>query len=168
MNFFLGLLQAIEQLIFGAPPKKVWTLDSFIADTPFTWRQALTQGTTGKFGIPTPEQEQNIIKQAQFLVTVQKVIGPFRITSWLRTEEHHLEIYAEINRKRSDKGLPPVKVPTDSAHLHGAATDMVLDKCTVEEAKKKIRATNCYPGAFEINTTNWLHLDHIHTRDFYA
>lgn len=168
MNIFLGLIQSIWQLIFGAPPKKIWTLDSTIADTHFTWRQALTQGTTGKFGIPTEEQEQNIIKQAQLLVKVEQVIGTFRITSWLRTEAHHLEIYADINRKRSDKGLPPLKVPTQSAHLVGAGTDFIPDKCTVEEAKKKIRSSGCYPGGMEVNTTTWVHADHIHVRDFYA
>ncbi len=167
MNFF-SFLQMLWHLIFGAPPKRVWTLDSTIGDTHFTWRQALTQGTTGKFGIPTEEQEQNIIKQAQLLVKIEEVIGTFRITSWLRTVEHHLEIYAEINRKRTDKGLLPMSVPTQSAHLVGGACDLVPDKCTVEDAKKKIRASNPNLGAFEINTTNWLHIDVIHPRDFYA
>jgi hypothetical protein len=38
----------------------------------------------------------------------------------------------------------------------------------VQEAKRIIRETRCYPGGMELNTTNWIHLDFIHTKDFIA
>jgi len=137
-----------------------------IEGTHFTWGEALQNGP--EYAIPTDEQKANIIKQAHLLEKIRDMIGPMRVTSWLRTLGHHLEIYRLINEVRSKKGLSPVSVPKKSTHLVGAATDFVPLNMGVEVAKKLIRDSGIYPGGMEINTTTWVHCDFIHTKDFIA
>lgn len=151
------LASALLDLIAPAAPSQasstpLWSIDSQISGTRFTWRQALTQGNTGVVATPSPEQQRNIEIQAHLLEGIWRCIGPFTITSWLRTPEHN----------RAVGGA------THSSHLVGAATDLKPLHMTVEEAKKKIRAESAYPGGMEINTTTWVHADHIHTHDFIA
>lgn len=40
-----------------------------------------------------------------------------------RTHEQHYLIYEKINKQRQEKGLNPVRVPTESKHLFGLAAD---------------------------------------------
>jgi Peptidase M15 len=163
MNFILAILKTLFDLVVkeetkpSAPQEPnqeaaFWSLDDKIANTRFTWRQALTQGNTGQYAIPTVEQENMIIKQAKLLEGIWTVIGPFRITSWLRTEEHN----------RSIGGAP------HSVHLVGAATDLIPLKVSVADAKKMVKERNAYPGGTELNSTTWCHYDYIHTQDFFA
>jgi uncharacterized protein YcbK (DUF882 family) len=121
-----------------------------IEGTHFTWAEALQNGD--KYADPTDEQKANIIKQAHLLEKVRDLIGPMRVTSWLRTPEHNKFV----------GGAP------HSAHLVGAATDFQPTTMSVAAAKTLIRDSGVYPGGMEINTTNWVHADFIHTKDFIA
>jgi len=127
-------------------------LDSSIEGTVFTWRMALTQGSTGVIAVPTVQQDANIVRQAHALQSVYNLLGGFTVTSWLRTVSHNTVI----------GGAPK------SAHLVGLATDFVPTHCTVDEAKQRIRKTGIYPGGGEINTTTWVHLDLVHQKWFIA
>ena len=49
---------------------------------------------------------------------------PFHITSGFRTDEQHQRIYKEINDKRHEKGLGPIRIPLSSQHLFGCAVDI--------------------------------------------
>lgn len=118
-------------------------LDDFIEGTPFTWRQALTQGSTGVIAIPTGIQHDNIIHQANALTSVYHLLGGFTVTSWLRTEAHNKAV----------GGAPK------SVHLIGLATDFIPSHMTPEEARVKIRASGVYPGRGEEGTLTWVHLD---------
>jgi len=148
----LPKLQVVPIPVEKKDNPKLFSMDSAIEGTRFTWREALAQGNTGKFAIPTQEQENLIIAQAKALESVWDLIGPFRITSWLRTPEHNKAV----------GGAP------HSVHLVGAATDFIPIKVRVDEAKKLIKESTVYPGGGEINTTTWLHLDLIHKAWFLA
>ncbi len=137
-----------------------------IEGTHFTWGEALKNGAT--YATPTDEQRANIIKQAHLLERVRDLLGPMRVTSWLRTPEHHQEIYKAINDARAKNGLAPVSVPKNSAHLTGAATDFVCTRVGTELAKKLIQDSNVYPGGGELNSDGWIHLDTLHTHWFKA
>lgn len=125
-------------------------LDDNIPGTMFTWRMALTQGTTGVIVKPSKEQRLAIIKQSHALVPVFNLLGGFVITSWLRSLQHNLAI----------GGAPK------SAHLLGLATDFVPSHCTPAEARQKIKASGVYPGAGEEDTKTWVHLDLFHNHWF--
>lgn len=121
-----------------------------IEGTHFTWAEALLNGDM--YATPTEEQKANIIKQAHLLEKVRDLLGPLRITSWLRTPEHNKFI----------GGAP------HSAHLVGAATDFIPIRVGVELAKKLIQDSGVYPGGGEINSKGWIHLDTIHQKWFIA
>jgi hypothetical protein len=125
-------------------------LDGFIEGTIFTWRQALTQGSTGVIVKPSKEQRLAIIKQAHALVPVFNLLGGFVITSWLRSVQHNKDIGGA----------------TKSAHLLGLATDFVPSHCTPAEARQKIRTSGVYIGAGEEFTATWVHLDLLHKHWF--
>lgn len=127
-------------------------LEEQIEGTPFRWKDALKQGSTGIIAIPTAQQHDNIVRQAVALHSVYNLLGGFTITSWLRTVDHNKAV----------GGSP------GSIHLQGLATDFVPLHMTVAEAKAKIKATGIYPGGSEINSTNWIHLDLVHKKDFIA
>lgn len=125
-------------------------LHDFIEDTHFTWAEALKNGNN--YAVPDEEQKANIIKQAHLLECVRILIGPMRITSWLRTPAHN----------RAIKGAP------HSTHLAGAATDFIPVHMDVEEAKTIIQNSAIYPGGGELNSKGWVHLDFIHKGWFIA
>lgn len=118
-------------------------LDDFIEGTPFRWRQALSQGSTGVVAIPLPQYHDNIIRQAVALTPVYHLLGGFTVTSWLRTPEHNAAV----------GGAPK------SIHLLGLATDFSPSHMTPEEARVKIKASGVYPGRGEEGTQTWVHLD---------
>lgn len=156
LDFFIPKAPTLQPVPVKIPKPvsdgKLWSMDNSIEGTRFVWRDALLQGNTGKFAIPTVEQENLISQQAKALEGVWNLIGPFRVTSWLRTPEHNKAVGGA----------------THSSHLVGAATDFIPIKLNVEEAKKLIRSNNVYPGGGEINTTTWVHLDLIHKNWFLA
>lgn len=123
-----------------------------IDSTHFSWDEALRQGQTGVWAIPSDVQYVNIVKQAHLLEAVRAILGPLMVTSWLRTVQHNKEVGGATN----------------SAHLVGAATDFVPVNGTIEDAKSKIQLLKLYPGGGEINTTTWVHLDFIHQAWFNA
>lgn len=127
-------------------------LDSSIEGTVFTWRMALTQGSTGVIAIPTVQQDACIVRQAHSLQSVFNLLGGFTVTSWLRTSEHNKAV----------GGAPK------SAHLLGLATDFVPTHCSPDEARARIKAAGVYPGRTEIDATTWCHYDLTGTKDFYA
>jgi hypothetical protein len=123
-----------------------------IAELPFTWRMALTQGNTNVVATPSPSQLQNIEQLAKELIPLIALIGQCTVNSWLRTPLHNIAV----------GGAP------HSAHLLGAAVDLHPLTKTVEECKELIKTMAHRVLFYEINTTNWLHLDFIHTHDFMA
>lgn len=133
--------------------QNIITLDNqIIATLPFTWRQALTQGSTGVIATPSESQTNNIIQLANDLVAVIKLIGACTVNSWLRTPLHNAQI----------GGSP------HSAHLLGAAVDLHPSVNTVEACKALLKTQIGRVLFYEINTTNWLHVDFIHDHDFIA
>lgn len=132
------------------PKWKQEDIDQPIEGTVFTWRQALTQGSTGIIAIPTKEQYENICRQAHSLQPVFHLLGGFTVTSWLRTPEHN----------KSIGGAP------SSMHLTGLATDFVPAHCTPDEARAKIKQSGVYPGRTELNAKTWCHYDLKNNKDF--
>lgn len=127
-------------------------LDEFIEGTPFTWRQALTQGNTKIIAVPTAVQHDNIVKQAHALFPVFRLLGGFVITSWLRTPDHNKAV-----------GGSPA-----SSHLIGIATDFVPLQGTPDGARAKIKQSGVYPGRTELDANTWCHYDLKNGVDFYA
>lgn len=123
-----------------------------IAELPFTWRMALTQGNTNVIATPSPSQLQNIEQLAKELIPLIALIGQCTVNSWLRTPLHNREV----------GGAP------SSAHLLGAAIDLHPLNNSVEKCKVLLRTINPRKLFCEINTTNWLHVDHMHDHDFIA
>jgi uncharacterized protein YcbK (DUF882 family) len=123
-----------------------------IAELPFTWRMALTQGNTGVVAIPSESQTNNIVQLANDLVAVIKLIGSCSVNSWLRTPIHNTQV----------GGSP------HSAHILGAAVDLHPIDNTVEDCKALLKMQIGRVLFYECNTTNWLHLDFIHDHDFVA
>jgi hypothetical protein len=129
------------------------TLDNrIIPALPFTWRNALTQGTTGVIATPSPSQTDNIVQLANDLVAVIKLIGSCTVNSWLRTPIHNTQVGGSAH----------------SAHLLGAAVDLHPVDNTVADCKALLKTQVGRVLYFEINTTTWLHLDYIHNHDFLA
>ncbi len=124
-----------------------------IPELPFTWRMALTQGSTGVVASPSEGQSDNIVQLAKDLIPIIKLIGTCTVNSWLRTPLHNASV----------GGAP------HSAHLLGAAVDLHPVQRTVAECKDLIKGQSGHRLLyFEINTTNWLHLDFLHDHDFIA
>jgi|ERR1700677_127907 len=123
-----------------------------IPELPYTWRDALTQGATGIVAAPSESQSENIIQLANDLVPIVKLLGTLSVNSWLRTPLHNSQVGGSSH----------------SAHLLGAAVDLHPYDRPVEECKNLLRAQIGRVLFFEINTTNWLHLDFIHEHDFIA
>jgi Peptidase M15 len=123
-----------------------------IAELPYTWRMALTQGNTGVIATPSESQISNIIQLANDLIPVIKLVGSFSINSWLRTPVHNAEVGGSLH----------------SAHLLGAAVDLHPIDNTVADCKALLKTQTGRVLFYEINTTNWLHLDYIHDHDFLA
>lgn len=123
-----------------------------ISELPYTWRRALTQGNTNVIATPSEIQTNNIVQLANDLVPVIKLIGSCTINSWLRTSEHNAQVGGSIH----------------SAHLLAAAVDLHPLSNTVERCKELLKTQIGRVLFYEINTTNWLHLDFIHNHDFIA
>lgn len=123
-----------------------------IPELPYTWRNALIQGTTGVIATPSEGQLENIIQLAQRLIPIVKSVDSFTINSWYRTTQHNKDIGGA----------------TFSQHLVGNAVDLHPVSKTVEECKSLIEQLQNRVLFFEINTTSWLHLDQGHDHDFIA
>lgn len=84
---------------------------------------------------------------------------PMKVTSGLRTMEDHQRIYKEINEKRKNQGLDPLKVPMGSAHLNGLACDFADPKGTLYDwafsNQKLLEEIGLWA---EEGTKGWLHL----------
>lgn len=126
--------------------------DKIIPDLPYTWRMALTQGNTGVVATPSDTQTKNIVQLAHDLVSVIKCINSCTVNSWLRTPEHNAAVGGSIH----------------SAHLLGAAVDLHPQFNSVADCKELLKNQVGRILFYEINTTNWLHLDFIHDHDFVA
>src|SRR6202453_2365598 len=94
-----------------------------IAELPYTWRMALTQGATGVIATPSDYQTSNIVQLANDLIPIVKLCGTFSINSWLRTPIHNTQVGGSPN----------------SAHLLGAAVDLHPINNTVADCKALIR-----------------------------
>lgn len=84
------------------------------------------------------------------------------VSSGYRTKERHQKIYAQINRKREAKKLPPLAVPRYSRHLKGQACD-VLDpngelKKWCEENEDLLREVGLF---LELGTVGWMHFQSV-------
>ena len=123
-----------------------------ISALPYTWRMALTQGNTGVIATPSESQTNNIIQLANDLVAVIKLISSCTINSWLRTPIHNIQVGGSSH----------------SAHLLGAAVDLHPINNTVADCKALLKTQVGRVLFYEINTTNWLHVDFIHDHDFIA
>lgn len=126
--------------------------EQIIPELPYTWRDALTQGSTGVVADATEEEIVNVKQLAVFLVPVIIAIGSCRVNSWLRTPTHNAAIGGASH----------------SSHLLGAACDLHPETQTVAECKEIIKAMTDRKLFYEINTTNWLHLSWIPGHDFIA
>lgn len=49
---------------------------------------------------------------------------PIIVNSGVRTMEEHLQIYRDINLRREARGMAPIRIPLQSAHLAAAAADL--------------------------------------------
>lgn len=123
-----------------------------IPQLPYTWRMALTQGTTGVIATPSESQTNNIIQLAENLVPVIKLINSCAINSWLRTPVHNALVGGSVH----------------SQHLLGNAVDLHPIFNTVEDCKALLKTMSNRKLFFEINTSNWLHVDQGHDHDFIA
>ena len=84
---------------------------------------------------------------------------PMKVTSGLRTMEDHLRIYKNINDKRKDQGLDPVKIPMGSAHLNGLACDFADPQGTLYQWAFNNQKLMEEIGLWaEEGTVGWLHL----------
>lgn len=113
---------------------------------------ALTQGNTGVIATPSESQTENIVQLAKDLIPIIKCIGASSVNSWLRTAFHNNAVGGALH----------------SAHLLGAAVDLHPTVYPVEECKHIISGMANRVLFYEINTTNWLHLDFVHNHDFIA
>lgn len=123
-----------------------------IDGTPFTWEQALVQGTTGYYAVPTPPQQENIIRQAHALHPVFNLLGGFRVSSWLRSIEHNMAVGGAAQ----------------SMHLTGLATDIVHLTLTSDQVRLKVKQSGLYPGRTELDAQGWCHYDLKNNQDFYG
>lgn len=126
--------------------------EQIIPELPFTWRDALTQGTTGIIADPPQEILDNVKQLTIYLIDIVGPIDNFRVNSWFRTPEHNQAVGGASH----------------SSHLLGAACDLHPTTKTVAECKELIKALSDRKLFFEINTTTWLHLDFKHDHDFIA
>lgn len=127
-------------------------IDQHIEGTPFTWRDALTQGQSGVIAVPNPTQLTNIARQANALSEIYYRLGGFTVTSWLRTEEHNKAV-----------GGSPL-----SMHLTGLATDIVHSTIGPSRLREIVKLNHLYPGRTELDAATWCHFDLKNNVDFYG
>jgi uncharacterized protein YcbK (DUF882 family) len=113
------------------------------------------------------EIQKNLEVTSDKLSKVRAKYGkPLRVTSGLRTMEHHLEIY---RKKAETAGVPfdESKVPMKSKHLYGEAGDLVPVDGDVEDFKQWcidnddfLREVGIWMEAFH-STPTWVHMQSV-------
>lgn len=114
-------------------------------------------------GIPSLEILRNIKKMADTLsVYKHKVFGgaAITITSGVRSWEHHLAIYAELNaqRAKAKPKLKPLAIPKLSWHLKGLAADFTVKGFTNKQVYEKMDILH-FGGVEFPDDQNRIHID---------
>lgn len=87
-----------------------------------TWREYVKDVPISDIPIAVQHNIEELLKRVN--VIREKYGQPMIVTSGLRSEYVHKEIYRKINMRRKKLGLPEVRVPMQSSHLIGKAIDI--------------------------------------------
>ena len=113
----------------------------------------------------TDEQKLNQVKLHKAINLIRTAYNkPMTVSSGVRSMEHHLNVYKQINEDRAKKKLDPVHIPMSSRHLIGAAVDIADPKGELskwcKDNTKILEDAGLWCEAFEY-TKGWCHFQII-------